>query len=177
MGTRNEIKKRRLDYKKYKSFIRHNDEIFQCYLEDNQYPSEKHPDMPVYKGGFISGQLGRCGSVICMASGGLYDEKALKEATELKGPTEFTIELWKVKDNGYHLKHTHDLTYKGCKWISAMHTGECSCCCGGLACFEYESQVITKRNDMECIIPKTEKYLSIYSVAHLEKYTVGIRGK
>ncbi len=128
------------------------------------------------------GQLGCCDQLICFASGGIYDGKALDLANknnELNGPSEFTVEAWEpvVLGNINHLIHIHDVTYKGCKWYHVDHAakgGYGASDCWGLADCTFEERIFTERNDEECLIPETEKYLGLDASRHIDDYSYDI---
>jgi hypothetical protein len=124
------------------------------------------------------GQLGRCKSLITMASGGLYWAEDLKEANEskkLNGPKQFTVEVWEKEGDEYHWKHVKDIAYGGVRWLKVDHaSSDGASDCWGLADFAYETRVEADRGDEECVIPASEKYPVLHATRLFEEYRVPI---
>ena len=100
----------------YKGDITHNGKTFTAFVDDLGNGKA-----------VLYGQLFRCGTVIEMASGGLYDEKQLEKAKgRYGGPETFTV---------------GDRAYSGVEWTDVRHEDGCACCCRGRAEFNYKTKV------------------------------------
>jgi len=100
----------------YKGDITHGGKTFTAYVDDLGNGKA-----------ILYGRLFWCGTVIEMASGGLYDEKELEKAKgHYGGPDVFTI---------------GDYTYRGVEWTDVRHEASCACHCRGKAEFNYKTNV------------------------------------
>jgi hypothetical protein len=153
-------------------------EPFESYVRI--FHSDKEEDIETYwvkdGKGSLWGQLGHCYELINWATNGLYWGDELKKANEektLKGPTEFTVHIWKQIDE-YNLETVYDLTFKGVKWESVSHAdNQGSSDCWGLARFTYTDKIKNENYQaMECHIPSETKYPMLYYGKLMPKFAV-----